>query len=66
MTQFYMGLGIPPKDPKALAEAIGRVLDNPNEAKQMGNAGANAVREVFNSQKAATAVEQIYDEVMET
>jgi glycosyltransferase involved in cell wall biosynthesis len=65
LTQFYMGFGVPPKNPKALADAIGRVLDNPSEAKQVGNAGADAVRDIFNSQKTAQAVEQVYDEVME-
>jgi phosphatidylinositol alpha-1,6-mannosyltransferase len=62
---FDMGLGVPPGDERALAEAVGQILDNTNDAKQMGEAGETAVRDVFSAQKAALAVERVYDEVME-
>ncbi len=61
---FELGLGVPPKDPVALAEVVGRILDNAEEARRMGKMGEDAVQSVFNSQKTALEVERIYDEVI--
>lgn len=63
---FEMGLGVPPSNAGALAEAVGRILDNSKDAEQMGVAGAAAVRDVFGSKQAALKVESVYDEVMST
>ena len=41
------GLLVPPKDPKALAEAIIKLLKNPKLAKQMGEKGYKKVKENF-------------------
>ena len=61
---FELGLGVPPSDPSALAAAVGRILDNPREAEQMGAAGAAAVKDAFNAKQASLKVESVYDEVM--
>ena len=61
-----MAVGVPPGDPAALAEAVGRILDNSQEARAMGDAGIAAVRDIYSAQQTATAVERVYEEVLST
>jgi glycosyltransferase involved in cell wall biosynthesis len=62
---FGVGLGVPPSNAEALADAVGRILDNSEDARQMGEAGEHIVQEIFSAKKAAAAVERVYDEVMD-
>jgi glycosyltransferase involved in cell wall biosynthesis len=62
---FGVGVGIPPADERALAEAIGTLIDSPSRAAEMGDAGEAAVRELFNAKRMAAAVETVYDEVLQ-
>lgn len=58
------GLLVPPADPAALAKAILRLWENPEERKELGRAGAARLRESFS---VATMVEQtarVYREVL--
>jgi glycosyltransferase involved in cell wall biosynthesis len=41
------GLLVPPADPMALAAAIERLLENPDEAEAMGRAGRTLVLDLF-------------------
>lgn len=41
------GLSVPPNDPAALADALVRIKDNPEEAARLGRNAANLAREMF-------------------
>jgi len=59
------GVGVPPKDPGALAEATIRLLDDQAAAQKLGRAGQAAVRDIYSAEAMARAVEKIYSEVLE-
>ncbi len=42
------GICVDPRDPREIAAAIDRLLDNPDESRQMGENGLRAVRERYN------------------
>jgi len=44
----HCGLLVDPLDPGAIAEAICKLLDNPDEASRMGENGKTACREIYN------------------
>jgi glycogen synthase len=54
------GLLVPPAQPAALAQAITRVLDNPDLARDMGKAGRRRVEEKFSWASVAERTEQVY------
>ena len=54
------GFLVPPRDPAALAQVIGRVLDDPAAAHRMGEAGRAAVTGLTWARNAARQIE-IYD-----
>lgn len=56
--------GVPPRDPDALAAAVGAILDDTAESARLGEAGYAAVREVFSATTMARAVEEVYQEVL--
>jgi glycosyltransferase involved in cell wall biosynthesis len=58
------GLLTPVRDPVALAGAISRLLSNPREARQFGNAGRNLVLEHCTDELRASRVEQLYRELL--
>ena len=58
------GLLTPVRDPVALAGAISRLLSNPREARQFGNAGRNLVLEHCTDELRARRVEQLYRELL--
>lgn len=58
------GIVVPPKDPKALAEAIIKLLKNPKLAKQMGENGRRLVKEKYDWKKVAREIEKVYKEVL--
>ena len=51
---------VPPAQPEALADAIGRVLANPTLARDMGRAGRKRVEEKFSWASVAERTEQVY------
>lgn len=57
------GRAVPPKDPAALAAALGELLDAPERLRAMGEAGRRAVAARWSAQAMAAAYEDIYDEV---
>jgi glycosyltransferase involved in cell wall biosynthesis len=57
------GLLVPPHSPPELAQAFLRLLDSPDEAKAMGEAGRARVREKFTVQRWVSDTLRIYDEV---
>lgn len=58
------GLLCPPRDPRQLAEAIGRLLDDPERARQMGRAGRRHVEEHFPVAAMVEEMERLYDELI--
>lgn len=58
------GVLVPPADHHALAEAITLVLDNPDHAKNLGQAGYKRVMEHFTWEKAAEKTVETYREVI--
>ena len=54
------GLLVPPAQPAALAEALTRVLGNPDLARDMGKAGRRRVEEKFAWASVAERTEQVY------
>jgi glycosyltransferase involved in cell wall biosynthesis len=55
---------VPPRDPRALAAAIIRLLDDREAARRMGEEGSRLARERYDSRVAATRVERIYDDLL--
>ena len=58
------GLLTPPGDPQRLAEAILRLLERPDEARRMGEAGHVMARERYDPERNAEAIIAIYDSIM--
>jgi len=54
------GLLVPPAQPAALAEALVRVLNSPDLARDMGRAGRRRVEEKFAWASVAERTEQVY------
>ncbi len=50
------GLLVPPKNPPAMAEAIQRLLGDPDLSARMGQAGAKRVRQSFGSHVSAGVI----------
>jgi glycosyltransferase involved in cell wall biosynthesis len=58
------GIVIPPADAAALAEAIRGLLDNPDRARALGEAGYRRVHQFFTWEKAAEATVEAYREAI--
>lgn len=58
------GVIVPPADAKALAEAIERLLNAPEERKKYAQAGLARVHSVFSWEKAAEEVVEVYREAI--
>jgi glycosyltransferase involved in cell wall biosynthesis len=56
------GLLVPPRDPSALAGAIGRLLDDPGLRTAMGLAGKQRIAERFTFARMVTEMEALYEE----
>lgn len=59
------GLLIPPADHAALADGIGRLANDPEGRRRMGEAGRSHVLEMFDISKTVTALEAIYRRAVE-
>ena len=58
------GILVPPANPKALVKAILTLMDHPEQAKQMGRAGFNRVRDRFTWKRAAEMTVEAYRETI--
>jgi glycosyltransferase involved in cell wall biosynthesis len=58
------GLLVPPRDPGALAAAIGRIRSDPELGRRMGEAGRERVEREFTAEATACAVMRVYDDVL--
>ena len=54
------GILVPPKDPRALAQGILGVLDNPGLAERIGSAARGTIREAFSLTKMAESYQRLY------
>ncbi len=59
------GYSIPPADPEALAEAIGKLIANPAMAAEFGSAGRARAREKFSLENMARGNEALYYELVD-
>jgi len=60
------GLLVPPRDPDALARALGRVIENPTWAQAMARAGCKRVDAHFSLRAKLDATEALYRRLVET
>jgi L-malate glycosyltransferase len=58
------GLLVPPRDPDALAAAIGELLDDPARRARMGAAARARVDAVFDIRHHVRAIEGVFDEIL--
>jgi rhamnosyl/mannosyltransferase len=58
------GLTVPPGDPGALAEAVNRLLDNPDLKVSLGAAAALRAREEFSLDAMVGRTMSLYEQVM--
>ncbi|HYI18919.1 MAG TPA: glycosyltransferase, partial [Solirubrobacteraceae bacterium] len=58
------GVHVPPRDPRALAEAIAELLDRPERRARLGAAGVARARERFAHDRVASATREVYGEVV--
>ena len=59
------GLLVPPEDPSALAAAIARVVDNPGEARRMGEFGRAHVLRLFSAEAAVSATDALFRRLLD-
>ena len=55
------GMLVPPKDPEALADALGKLIDNPEMCLKMGQNARQHVEESFSVTDAATSIAKLMD-----
>jgi glycosyltransferase involved in cell wall biosynthesis len=58
------GLIVPPDNASALANSITRLLEHPDLARSMGQAGRRHVQENFSLERTASAYEGIYQRLV--
>ena len=63
VTDGETGLLVPPRDPEALAEALRRVLDDPDLARRLGEAARERVAQRFTAAEQERRILRIYDDV---
>jgi glycosyltransferase involved in cell wall biosynthesis len=57
------GLVVPPRDPKAIGEAILRILRDPEARERFGEAGRSRVEEKFSIDRCVRAHAKLYQEL---
>ncbi len=60
------GLLVPPRQPRAMAQAITDLLGDPRRARELGAAGQRRVREQFAARPMAEKMLQVYRKVLDT
>jgi glycosyltransferase involved in cell wall biosynthesis len=60
ITDGVDGILVPPKDPSALAEAVIRVLNDKERARNMGSSARKKVEEEFSVEKMVAKTEDVY------
>jgi glycosyltransferase involved in cell wall biosynthesis len=63
-TDGEAGVLVPPRNPRALAAAIERVLNEPGRAETMGRAARSRVKRVFQWRDAAAGLVQVFEETL--
>jgi len=63
VTHGVTGMLVPKRDPQAMAAAIGGLLDDPDEAGRLGEAGANRQRAEYRLEAMVERVETRYEEL---
>ena len=58
------GLVVPPADDAALAAAVARLLNRPDEAVRMGLAGRERLRTLFSADRMAAETLEVYERVL--
>jgi len=58
------GVLIPPADPQALAVAIQALLENPVEARRLGEAGRKRMLEQFEMSQYLQQIEEVYADLL--
>jgi len=58
------GILVPPKDPQAMADAIVKILRNPELAQKMGAAGRRRVEEKFSLDRMVGEYEELYEKCL--
>ncbi|MCC6004886.1 MAG: glycosyltransferase [Thermofilum sp.] len=61
----YNGFLVPPRDPKALADRILYLLENPSEARRMGLNGRRLAEERLDIEKRVDKIVKLYKEIVE-
>ncbi|MCL5074913.1 MAG: glycosyltransferase family 4 protein [Chloroflexi bacterium] len=64
ITDGETGLLVPPKDGTALAEAMVRLLNDPQRAQEMGRRGEERVRQLFSIEKHVRSMADIYHDLL--
>jgi glycosyltransferase involved in cell wall biosynthesis len=59
------GLLVPPRDPRAMAAAISRVLENPGLGRQFGKTGQQQVNDLFSLDRTVQETEHLYSRLAE-
>jgi N-acetyl-alpha-D-glucosaminyl L-malate synthase BshA len=61
----YNGFLVPPRDPRALADRVLHLLENPSEAKRMGLNGRRLAEERLDIEKRVDKIVKLYKEIVE-
>jgi glycosyltransferase involved in cell wall biosynthesis len=59
------GLIVPPDNPAQLAQAMLKILEDADMAKEMGRRAKQRVSEIFTAQRMVEAIESVYHEVLD-
>jgi glycosyltransferase involved in cell wall biosynthesis len=56
---------IPPRNPAAFADAVSRLLNNPDEARQLGDAARRFIEQKYSLEAAAAKVQSVYSALLD-
>jgi glycosyltransferase involved in cell wall biosynthesis len=58
------GILVPPQDAQALAKAVAFLLDNPEQAREMGQAGRRRAEQLFDEKKMIDRICSLYEQLL--